>query len=86
MMWSFLFVTLLCELGEMITSEYDKVDKLLLTSKWYEFPIKMQRMLVMMTVNAQKSVSIRVYGNIVCKRTTLKKVNKVWCLLKIKID
>lgn len=68
------YVILFCELGEMVTRHYDKVDQILLSCKWYKFPIEIQRILVIAIQNIQQPVVIVGYGNIVCRRETFKKV------------
>lgn len=76
MVWSFVFVSLFCELGEMTLERYEKVDQQLFNCKWYKFPIEIQRMLVIVIANSQQPVTICGYGNIVCTRDALKKVNE----------
>lgn len=75
MVWSFVFVSLFCELGEMISEEYEEIDQRLFECNWHKFPIEMQRMFVIATVNFQQPVYIRGYGDILCTRETLKKVS-----------
>lgn len=80
---SIVYVLLLCELGEMVSNAYEKVDQQLFNCNWYQFPTEMQRMLVTAIANIQQPVTIRGYGNIICNRDTLKKVkaryhNKLW--------
>lgn len=75
MVWSVVFVSLFCELGEMISKQYDEVDQQLFECNWYKFPVEIQRMLIIFTANTQQPVRILGYGNVLCTRDTLKKVN-----------
>lgn len=75
MFWTFAFVLIFCELGEMVSSEFDAFNGSVEQCKWYSFPIEMQRMVVIFMANAQQPSYIRAFGNISCTRETFKKVN-----------
>lgn len=78
MLISFVFVSLFCELGELISEQYEKVDLQLFECKWYRFPIQIQRELVIVIANVQQPVYIYGYGNVLCTRDTLKEVRLYW--------
>lgn len=74
MFWTFAFVLIFCELGEMVTSQFDAFNDALERCNWYSFPIEIQQMMIIVLANAQQPITIRAFGNIICTRETFKKV------------
>lgn len=56
------------ELGGRVTTTFDKFDAQLCQSNWYLYSIKMQRIILIFTLDTQQLVPIRGYGSIVCSR------------------
>lgn len=73
--WTFALIFFFCELGEMVTNQFNQFSDVLGQSSWYLFPIELQRMLVTAIVNAQEPVIIRGFGNTMCTRDAFKLVN-----------
>lgn len=77
--WAFAGVAFFCELGEMMTHQFDKFNKKLYENcDWHLLPIKMQRTLVIFMSDTQKPVHIQGYGHIRCIRENFKKVEDFW--------
>lgn len=66
--------TLLCELGERMAGQWQAFNDALSQCDWYLFPMEMQRMFVILTVNAQQFKLIQGFGNLPCIRETVKRV------------
>ena len=75
MFWIFATIAFFCEMGEMVTDQFEKFNTKLYQCDWYLFPIEVQRMLVIFMSDTQKPVFIHGYGNILCIRENFKKVN-----------
>lgn len=67
-----------CELGEMVTNQYELLDDELCQLDWYLFPIEMQRSLVIFMSFTQQPAMIRGFANVRCGRDTFKKVGFDW--------
>lgn len=78
MFWSFVIIFVICEFGELVTNQFDMFNMKLDQCKWYKFPIKMQRIFVIVTVNAQQPVIIQGFANVVCARQTFKSVRMIF--------
>lgn len=74
MIVALVLVFLVCELGEMVTSQYESLNDELHQCDWYLFPVGMQRMLVIFMSYTQQPVLIRGYGNVRCVRVSFKNV------------
>lgn len=66
-----------CEFGEMLTNRFETFNDALGQCNWHSFPIEMQRMFVMVMVNAQQPTIVRGYGNTPCARTAFKNVQYI---------
>lgn len=58
----------------MVTNRFDLFDNELYQCDWYELPLEVQQLLVILMANTQKPATIRGYGNVVCSRKTFQKV------------
>lgn len=74
MAWSLVIMFMISELGERLTSKFAEFNDALYQCDWYEFPIGMQQMFVMITANAQHPVIIKGFANTLCARKSFKKV------------
>lgn len=64
-----------CELGEMMTNHFEKFKNALDQSDWTLFPIKIQKLFIIVLFNAQQPTIVHGYGNTPCIRETFKKVH-----------
>lgn len=74
MFWTFAFVLIFCELGDMVSSQFVVFNDSLERLNWYLFPIEMQKMMIIVMAKTQQPALLRGFGNIVCTRETFKKV------------
>lgn len=73
--YSFGVVCLVCEIGQQISNAYDDIDDIINQLDWYLFPYQIQRMLPMVFINSQESVTLQCFGSISCDRDNSKKVS-----------
>lgn len=57
----------------MVTNEFENFNNELNRSNWYQFPIDIQQVLIIVISNAQQSMTIR--GMMLCTRESFKEVN-----------
>lgn len=74
MFWSFMFVVIFCECGEMVHRAFNNLNRGIDQINWNSFPIEIQRILLTFTMATQQPIYIRGYGNIVFVRVTVKQV------------
>ena len=74
MFWPFALICFVCECGEMLTTRFNELGDQLCQCNWYLFPVEMQRMFVIVVVDAQQPTIIRGFDNAPCARDTFKKV------------
>lgn len=74
MFWSCFVLALICEFGEMVRNEFEIFDNEICQCNWYYFPIKIQRMFVIVIANTQQLEILQAFGNIPCTREIFKKV------------
>lgn len=74
MFWTFIFILMFCELGEMVCNQFEMFNDSLEQCNWYSLPIEMQQMMIIFMANAQQPTWISGFGNILCTRDTFKKV------------
>lgn len=72
--WSFVILFIFCECSQHVTNKFDTFNDELSQCDWYLFTNAMQRMLLIVLVNAQQSIFIHGYGDIQCTRDTFKNV------------
>lgn len=84
--FTIIIIFLLCELCEMVTSQFRMLNVKLCQRKWYLFPIEVQRMLVIFISDTQQPVYIRGFGNISCTRQTFKKVHFIFLTLRMYLE
>ena len=81
--WAFTPVAVACELCGRMCDGYDEVCNEIMKFKWYLFPLKTRKILLIIMPNAQKPVRFECFGSISCNRNTLK---KVWKEKKVSIS
>lgn len=74
--YSFCFVFITCELGEQLTIAFDELEFVMEQLDWYLFPIEIQRLLPIILISAQQSVTIQCFGSFATNRDTFKKVEQ----------
>ena len=72
---TFFYLFIYCELGEMVSKQFDLFNEKLDQCNWYAFPMKTQKILIIFITNAQQPTLFRGFGNILCTRDTFKKVS-----------
>lgn len=72
--WSIVIVFVDCECGERLAQQFNEIDTEYSQSKFYFFPVDLQRMYLILMLDIQQPVYIRGYGNIVCTRDFFKEV------------
>lgn len=70
--WSFAVIFSICEFGE----RFNEIDDIYDQFAWYLLPHDVQHMLSTLIFVAQKSIELRVFGNISCGQITLRNVSK----------
>lgn len=73
MMWSFVSMFLICEMGQMVSNHFNRFSDKIYMCDWYFLPLELQQMFVIIIMNAQP-VLIRGYGNVECTRDSFKRV------------
>lgn len=73
-LWAFGCYFLLCECGEMVTSQFEELNGVLGECSWDLFSVEMRKMFIVIAANSQRPVSIRGYGNIMFARRSFKTV------------
>lgn len=76
MILPFALILFVCEFGEMTTARFEDLgEQLCQECNWYLFPMELQRMFVIVVVEAQEPIIIRGFDNTPCARETFKKVD-----------
>lgn len=68
---TFVIIIGFCEIGEMVSNQFNSFNAELVECNWYLYPIKMQQMFMIFMSNAQQPTNIHGYGNILCTRRTV---------------
>lgn len=72
--WAFTLIFAYCELGKMVTNQFNTINEELYRCKWYLLSLEMQRMLLIFMSDTQQPMFLRGYANIVCTRDSFKNV------------
>lgn len=75
MFGAFALIFLLCELGQQIIDRSDETYDELLRCNWYTFPLTIQKILPLIMIGAQQSMTMKGFGNIIFTRETLTDVS-----------
>lgn len=67
-------VFIACELGQRLSNSFAEIEDIFDQFDWYLLPIGVQRLLLIVIVNAQQPVVIKCFGNISGSREQFKKV------------
>lgn len=68
-------VFIACELCERLTIAYAELEYKIEQFEWYAFPIKAQRLLPILMLNAQQPITLQCFGGISTNREAFKKVH-----------
>lgn len=71
---SLILVFFLCELGQMVSDQYEFLNDEVSQCDWYSFPMEMQRFFMVFISFTQHPVLIQGFGNTRCVRDTFKNV------------
>lgn len=74
MFWSFGAINWFCELGQSVTNQFSIFEEKFTALDWHLYPVKFQRMHLILLGNVQQPVHVRGYGNSVFIRESIKKV------------
>lgn len=74
MFWSFALIYAFSEMGEMVTIQFNDFEMELGQCNWHLFPLKLQRIYLIILANAEQSITVHGFGNIVCVRESMKRV------------
>lgn len=77
LLYAFGVLFIFCEMGEQISSTFGEVEDEMYRMDWHLFPIKTQKMMLIVVVNAQQPVKIMGFGNIPAIRPTMKTVKLI---------
>lgn len=75
--WSFVPIFIICELGERLTDHFNEISIGIFQCDWYIFPIDVQKMFLIVLLNAQTPITIRGFGNLNCTRDKFKDVSSL---------
>ena len=73
--YSFFAMGLTCELCERLMDEYDDIGYVIYQFDWYLLPIKVQKTLPTIIINAQRSIDMQCFGSTNANRESFQKVN-----------
>lgn len=74
--WSTGLAFIPCELGERTSGTFVEICDEIDNFDWYAFPMKIQKILPLILINAQEPVAIECFGSIACARDVFKRVSK----------
>lgn len=70
--WSFAIMFFNCEIGQDVSNQFNKLSDDIWKCDWYLLSHQLQRMLIVIIINAQDPVFIRGFGNVECTRDSFK--------------
>lgn len=72
--WAFGQMLVFCNLGEIVTNQFCKINNTLYYCNWYTFPSRLQKILPIVMISAQELVVIQSFASLSCTRDAFKKV------------
>lgn len=72
--WSLAVLYIFCHFGQLMTDQFVKLDETICTCDWYLFPNDVKRILPIVLMASQQSVTLQGYGNIACIRENFRRV------------
>ena len=75
---TFTFLFAPCELADRMSSKFDEINYLVNQLDWYPFSYDMNKMLLIILINARKEVGFQCFGSCVCNRDTFRKVSWIF--------
>lgn len=79
--YAFTVVFFASEIGQRFSDNFNKIEDAMGQLNWYLFPSNLQRMLLIVVINAQVPVDIKFFGSNTCSREQFKKVKNFQFLL-----
>lgn len=77
LVWSFGIFVYYCDVGQMVTTQFDLFEIELRQCDWHLYPLQLKQMLVTFMVNSQNKTIIRGFARSMCTRESLMEVNKI---------
>lgn len=71
-------IFIVCECAQLLTNAFSDINATVSRFDWYLYPIEIQKLLVQITMYAQKPVVIAFFGSIECSREQFRKVNPIF--------
>ena len=72
--WAVALVFVVCELGQRFSNAFNELDRSISQIDWYLYPYKVQRMLPMIMIYAQRPITLKCLGGLECGRETFERV------------
>lgn len=69
-----IFLLILCELPDRISTEFDDLNDMIDRFDWYLLPLEIKKLLPMVMMNTQKSFGLTYFGSYRCNRESFRKV------------
>lgn len=66
---------LICEICEQAGQDFEECSNMVDQLNWYLFPIKIQRMMPLISYFTQQPIEIKCFGGMACNRETFKYVS-----------
>lgn len=76
----------ICETGQDVSDRSNKFGDEIYKCDWYLLPHKLQRMLIIILINAQEPVYIRGFGNVECTRESFKQVKLIRSIDRVQFE
>lgn len=77
MFWTCAVIFISCEIGELVTQQFEKIHAEFGQCNWYLYPIGMRKLFVIFLSNVQQPTLIRGFGNILYARSKVKEVKNI---------
>lgn len=74
--WALVVVFGICEGVQRLTNAFGDINDTILQLHWYLYPMEIQRLIVPISMYAQKPVEIAFFGRIQCSRQQFRKVSQ----------
>lgn len=74
LLWTYVLIFIFCELGERVSTEYNRILDEIEQSNWYSLPMELQRMFPFVIIIAQEPTILHGFGNCLCTRESFKNV------------
>lgn len=73
--YAFGLLFMYCEMGEQISGAFGEIEDEMYEMDWHLYPIKTQKIMLIILINAQQPVEFMGFGNFPANRETMQRVN-----------